>query len=108
MRLVLVLALLHGLAPGLGELAETVIHYAVEGHLAHSDADRGDLGALGSEHGCGGSQHLCGCCASQTFVAQPATGSATVLPSQGAAPTDGRRLVSLHEPAPLRRPPIAS
>jgi hypothetical protein len=47
MRLLLVLTLLHGLAPGLGELAESVVHYVAEGHLAHSAADHGDLGCQG-------------------------------------------------------------
>ena len=70
MRLALVLALIHGLVPGLGELAEAGVHYVVKGHLAHSDADHGDLGDVGDEHGCGGAQHLCGCCASQVVGEQ--------------------------------------
>lgn len=108
MRLVLILALIHGLAPGLGEIAETAVHYVVEGHLAHSDADQGDLGELGHEHGCGGTQHLCGCCSSQAFVAQPAVATPEALVSREMAPTRGERLVSLHAPAPPLRPPIAS
>jgi hypothetical protein len=107
-RLALVLALIHGLVPGLGEIAETAVHYVVEGHLAHSDADQGDLGDVGDEHGCGGVQHLCGCCASQLFVAQPAFSPLGVLASREPTPVDGWRLVSLHDPAPPRRPPIAS
>lgn len=108
MRLVLVLALIHGLAPGLGEIAETVAHYAAEGHLAHSDADRGDLGDLGHEHGCGGTQHLCDCCASQAFVAQPTVATPEGFVPRESAPMHGEQLVSLHDPAPPRRPPIAS
>jgi hypothetical protein len=107
-RLALVLALIHGLVPGLGEIAETAVHYVVEGHLAHSDADQGDLGDVGHEHGCGGAQHLCDCCASQAFVAQPVSSTLGVLASHEPTPTVGARLVSLHDPAPPRRPPIAS
>lgn len=108
MRVVLVLALIHGLVPGLGEIAETVVHYAAEGHLAHSAADHGDLGDLGHEHGCGGTQHLCGCCTSLVFVAQPTLSASGVMPASEAPAVDGRRLVSIHDPAPPRRPPIAS
>lgn len=107
-RLVLVLALIHGLVPGLGELVETAVHYAVEGHLAHSDADSCDPGEAGREHGCGGAQHLCGCCASQVFVAQPPSSPLGALGSREPRPADLSRLVSLHDPAPPRRPPIAS
>ena len=108
MRLALVLALIHALVPGLGEIAETAVHYVVEGHLAHSDADQGDLGDVGHEHGCGGAQHLCGCCASQVFVAQPVSSSLGALASSEPTPVAGRQLVSLHAPAPPRRPPIAA
>ncbi len=108
MRLALVLALIHGFVPGLGEIVETVVHYAVEGHLAHSAADQGDLGDVGHEHGCGGAQHLCDCCFSQAFVAQPVASASRALPSRGITPTDAWQLVSLHDPAPPHRPPIAS
>lgn len=108
MRLALVLALIHGLVPGLGELAEAAVHYVVAGHLAHSDADHGDLGDVGDEHGCGGAQHLCGCCASQAFVAQPVPSPAGVVAGRESAPVASWQLVSLHDPAPPRRPPIAS
>jgi hypothetical protein len=108
MRLALVVALIHGLVPGLGEVAEAAVHYAAEGHLAHSDADRGDLGDLGHEHGCGTTVHLCDCCASQVLVAQPVQAAPAAPASTGAARIEGPRLVSLHHPAPPRRPPIAS
>jgi len=108
MRLVLLLALVHGLVPGLAEIAETAIHYATEGHLAHSEADHGDLGDVGREHGCGGARHHCGCCASQAFVAHPAPSTPSPSPSREGTSVDGLRFVSLHHPAPPRRPPIAS
>lgn len=108
MRLALVLALIHGMVPGLGELAEKVVHYVVEAHLAHSEADRGGLADLGSERCCGGSQHLCDCCVSQVFVAQSAAAAPGALASCEKTPVDHWQLVSLHDPAPPRRPPIAS
>jgi hypothetical protein len=108
MRLLLVLMLVTGLVPGLGEVAETAVHLAVGGHLAHTAADQGDLGDLGDEHGCGTTEHHCSCCTSQALglgvagVVLPASAPAARLP--GAC----RRLATLHEPAPPYRPPIAS
>lgn len=108
MRLALVILLVNGLVPALGEVAETLAHYVVEGHLAHTDADCGDLGDQGHEHGCGTTQHLCGCCASQVIGAAPAAVEVRpALPGLGWVPA-GPVLVSLHHPTPPYRPPIAS
>lgn len=108
MRLALVILLVHGLAPALGEVVETAAHYALEGHLAHTAADQGDLGDQGDEHGCGTTQHHCGCCASQAVTAVPATPEERpVSPALGWVPA-GASLTSLNDPAPPRRPPIAS
>jgi len=108
MRLLLVLWLATGLAPGLGEVAESAVHLATAGHLAHSDADHGDLGDQGDEHGCGATHHLCGCCASQAVAAPPVVRLRTgPAPARGPSST-ARALVSLHEPTPPYRPPIAS
>jgi hypothetical protein len=107
-RLLLILLLIGGLAPALGEVAEAVVHYAVEGHLAHSAADQGDLGELGDEHGCGTTQHRCGCCTSQTVLSADGvwlTVSQVVAAGPAVAPA---ALASLHEPTPPFRPPIRS
>lgn len=108
MRFLLVMWLAVGMTPGLGEIAETVVHLATSGHLAHSDADNGDLGNQGDEHGCGTTQHLCGCCASQV-VSSSSRPEVAVSPvpvaGKASVPTP---LDSLHEPAPPFRPPIAS
>ena len=69
MRFLLVIALIHGLVPGFGELVETAAHYAKTGHLAHSDSDHGDLGDQGAEHGCSPTAHHCACCTAQAVVA---------------------------------------
>lgn len=106
-RLLLVLMLVHGLAPGLAELGEAVVHYARAGHLAHSDADQGDLGEQGHEHGCGTTQHRCACCASQP-MAQP--GAVVVASLEGAAtrPFVARELtIAPREPDRPFRPPIS-
>jgi len=108
MRLVLVLALIHGLAPGLGEAAEAVVHYAAEGHLAHSDADQGDLGDQGHHHGCGTTQHQCGCCPSQAAAVPAGTASDAAAPAVAEQTPSGDALASVHEPTPPFRPPIAS
>jgi hypothetical protein len=108
MRLLLVMWLVVGLAPGLGEVAETAVHLATSGHLAHSDADRGDLGTQGDEHGCGTTQHHCGCCASQVVVwAAACELSVSPAAAAGLSVTPGS-LASLHEPTPPFRPPILS
>jgi len=108
MRFLLVMWLAVGMAPGLGEVAETIVHLSTSGHLAHSDADHGDLGDLGKEHGCGTTQHHCGCCTSQVFAsAPPVEASATAAMMPGLAPSPGT-LSSLDEPEPPFRPPILS
>jgi hypothetical protein len=108
LRFLLVMWLALGLAPGFGEVAETLVHLATSGHLAHSDADQGDLGDQGDEHGCGTTQHHCGCCASQVVASAPRVEvvRSTVL-APGLAPSV-ETLASLHEPTPPFRPPIAS
>lgn len=108
MRFLLVMWLAIGLAPGLGEVAETVVHLATSGHLPHTDADRGDLGDQGHEHGCGTTQHQCGCCASQEVAVAPrfAVGQGPLARAGRASSPDP--LASIHEPTPPFRPPIAS
>jgi hypothetical protein len=108
MRLLLVLMLVTGLVPGLGEVAETAVHLAVGGHLAHTAADRGDLGDLGDEHGCGTTEHHCSCCASQVVIAASGAVALPVAPPDAPHPVAGPSLASLHAPAPPSRPPIAS
>jgi hypothetical protein len=107
-RILLVATLVLGLVPGLGEVAEAAVHYAVEGHLAHSDADRGDLGDLGHEHGCGTTGHHCDCCASQLVIAPAAATPLAAAPPASRPPVERDRLASLQAPAPPHRPPIAS
>jgi len=108
MRSLLVVWLAVGLAPGLGEAAETAIHLATSGHLAHSDADHGDLGHQGDEHGCGATQHHCGCCASQVVAPASAGGLSVSLAVATGLSVSPDALVSLHEPTPPFRPPINS
>jgi hypothetical protein len=132
MRYLLVLWLAIGVAPGVREVAEDVAHLVTAGHLAHSGADhdrdeqgcdhgcsaaqhhcgccasQGDPGEQGCDHGCGTTEHRCGCCASQGVATAPiAVQRAPFLAAEGRAPADAR-LVSLHEPSPPLRPPIAS
>ena len=108
MRLLLIITLINGLVPALGEVAETAVHLAVEGHLAHTDADQGDLGDQGDEHGCGTTEHHCACCTSQAVAPVPGEGLLVVNRSAAQVPGKHERLASLNEPAPPYRPPIAS
>lgn len=106
-RLFLVLMLVHGLAPGFAEVGEAVVHYARTGHIAHTDADRGDLGDQGSEHGCGTTQHYCACCGTQVVVS---AGEAVVvsLDAGTSQPVDPPELkLVTRDPARPFRPPIS-
>jgi hypothetical protein len=105
-RLLLILTLIHGLAPSLGELAESAIHFAVEGHPAHSEAANCQLGERGDEHGCGTTEHHCSCCASQVVMAPPVRAEQAVALRGARTVAVHAGLVSLHEPAPPFRPPI--
>jgi hypothetical protein len=108
MRILLVMWLAVGLAPGLGEVAETAVHFATAGHLPHTNADQGDLGNQGDEHGCGTTRHHCGCCASQVLVAAHAGAFAVSLVVAQGSSVAPAALASLHEPTPPFRPPILS
>jgi hypothetical protein len=106
-RIVLVLVLVHGLVPDLAELGEAAVHYARTGHVAHTAADRGDLGEQDDEHGCGTTQHRCTCCASQALAA-PA-GAAVVAVAAEPEPTAAAAAFEPPSRDPRRpfRPPIS-
>ena len=107
-RVVLVLMLVHGLAPGLAEVGEAVVHYVRTGHVAHTAADAGDLGDQGAEHGCGTTQHNCTCCPTQA-IAQAGEVAIALLEADGG----GKALAPVEltltacEPARPFRPPIS-
>ncbi|HSD22530.1 MAG TPA: hypothetical protein VLC54_20940 [Anaeromyxobacter sp.] len=107
MRVLLVLMLMHGLAPGLAEIGEAVVHYARTGHVAHTAADDGDLGDQGAEHGCGTLHHHCTCCETQPVV--PADhGVVASLDVPGSRPLAPRELsIAARDPARPFRPPIS-
>jgi len=107
LRLALVLLLVHGMVPALGETAEAVVHFVETGHLAHTAADQGDLGDQGGEHGCSPTEHRCTCCAAQPVVlanagrAVPAPVAVATGAGASALPWPSRAL------EPPFRPPIA-
>jgi hypothetical protein len=107
MRLLLVLVLIHGLVPAFGEVAEAVAHYATTGHLAHSEADEGDLGDQGGEHGCSPTSHRCACCAPQPFVATPARQVVRIAWTPNRLPPAEAEQVAPRAPDRPFRPPIA-
>ena len=107
MKALLVIALIHGLVPAFGELVEATVHYATTGHLAHSDADHGDLGDQGAEHGCSPTAHHCDCCAAQAVVApRPHTGTTVTWRELPWSPSNVDRAASRSLDPPFR-PPIA-
>ena len=64
LRTLLLFTLIFSLAPSVGEVVETVVHRAVEGHWAHS-VPHGDEQVGSDEHGCSPMAHLCHCCPTQ-------------------------------------------
>jgi hypothetical protein len=106
-RWVFTLWLAVGMAPGLGEVAESAVHLAISGHLAHTDAEH-DLADQGREHGCDTTQHHCSCCASQVAAATPPAGGPRPTVQAVRALPRQATLSSIHLPAPPTRPPIYS
>ena len=107
MRLLLVLLLIHGLVPAFGEVVEAVVHYATTGHLGHFDADEGNLGDQGGEHGCCPTSHRCACCAPQPVVATPAGQVVRVAWTPSRLPPVEAGQVAQRAPDRPFRPPIA-
>jgi len=108
MRVALLVLIVNGLVPGLGEVVESAVHFAVEGHLPHGDVECADLGDQGDEHGCGTTEHLCSCCVSLSFLAPAAGFAPLVAQPRPHGHRAGDRVASLDPPAPPLRPPIAS
>lgn len=107
MRVFVLLLLVRGIVPGLPELGEAVVHYVRAGHIAHTSADKGDLGDQGAEHGCGTTLHTCTCCPTQS-MAQPGNVVVGALRSGFSAPVPaGEVTIGLGEPARPFRPPIS-
>ena len=108
MRTLVALLLIHGMDPALGEVVESAVHFAMAGHLAHSDADHGDLGNQGDEHGCGTTEHRCQCCSSQVVAPPASTDVAHRAPSARRMFAPTASLITADDPSPPYRPPIAS
>jgi hypothetical protein len=106
-RALLVALLVHGLAPGLAEVAEGVAHYAATGHAAHSPLDQGDLGDQGEEHGCGTTQHRCACCATQALAAPTRVILPALRSPRAHPPPPADAALAVRAPARPFRPPIA-
>jgi hypothetical protein len=105
-RWLLVAVLIHGLAPGIAEAAEAVVHYVETGHLAHSPGEE-DLGEQGPEHSCGVVFHHCGCCAAMTVLPQDRSEVSGPLPAaRDAAPVAATARANRALDPPFR-PPIA-
>jgi hypothetical protein len=107
LRWLLVLTLVHGLVPGLAEAGETVVHYVRTGHVAHSPADRGDLGDQGPEHGCGSTQHHCTCCATQLVVPATEVVVGSMQSGEGRPVAPAELILAVREPSRPFRPPIS-
>jgi hypothetical protein len=106
-RLLLILALIGGLIPSLGEAVEVVVHYATTGHMAHSPGET-DLGDLGTEHGCGPMAHFCRCCPSQHVLPPVAPRQAVGTRERDASMRGPEQKMALGVHRRLLRPPITT
>lgn len=108
MRLIVALALLFAVTPGMTEVAESVAHAIGHGDLPHhEDADTDPLGC--DEHTCTPLFHACGCHASMSAQASGTT-AYPASARDGMAQNVLALVASLGratEPPPLR-PPIAA
>lgn len=104
-RVLVLLSVLHGLVPGLGEVVESVVHLATAGHLAHTPGEE-DLGEQGPEHSCGTTLHTCGCCATQPVAPSGRFVIAGDVRRDERRPGRDARLVVQLESARPFRPPI--
>lgn len=93
------------MAPGAGELAENVIHFAAHGHSAHA-VDDADHEPQGDEHGCSGPFHFCQCHSSVSFVLADGLADLTVPDLQQHFWHDTTAKADGH-PSSLFRPPNA-
>ena len=107
LRWLLVIVLIHGIAPSIAEAAEAVVHLAKTGHIAHSLACEDDLGDQGREHSCGATYHRCDCCTASpsTAAARGELMSPARVPS--ASPGESVRSFARRALEPPFRPPIS-
>jgi hypothetical protein len=106
-RLLLVIALVHGLAPGFAEVGEAVVHWTLTGHAPHSAEDRGDLGEQGPEHGCGTTQHRCDCCSAHPLAQTAPVAIALAGDRRGDPAAPPPRAPAPRAPPRPFRPPIS-
>ena|GEM_PF-3321319 len=104
LRLLLLLLLVNGLVPALGEALELAVHYAVAGHVAHGPGET-DLEG-GKEHGCGPTEHHCRCCVSQSLMPAALPGLVLLEPREAPRTPFVHDAVADATRARLLRPPI--
>jgi hypothetical protein len=104
-RWLLLAILINGLAPGIAEAGEAVVHYVQTGHLAHSPGEE-DLDDQGPEHSCGVVFHQCGCCTAMTVLPHDGAGAGEPAPMVERAALVNRTRVVTRSLEPPLRPPI--
>lgn len=113
MRILVALALLFAVTPGMSELAEGVVHAVGHGDLPHHDdvegalGDGHDEGMGGDEHTCTSLFHACGCHAAMSAQITATSSQAHPAGDQSLSipPTLVSAVGRVGEPPPLR-PPI--
>lgn len=106
MRILLVIVTLQGLVPGLGAVAAGLVDVATATAPTVGLACERDEGHSSSEHGCGVTLHLCGCCASETVVVSAAAIARELQPVAGLM-SRAEQQPAQREPDPPFRPPIS-
>lgn len=104
-RMIVVIMALRGLVPGLGAVATDYADVLAAGEPTVAvTCDRGD-GHSSSEHGCGVTLHLCGCCASETVLISAASIVRPLHPVSKVMLSAERQLAQREPDRPFR-PPI--
>jgi hypothetical protein len=106
-RVLLLIVLVNGLVPAMGEAVESVSHYARTGHVAHGAEDAGAPCESSREHGCSDTEHHCTCCAGMPVLSLPRAMAAAPTESAAGAPPAALGNPNARALEPPYRPPIA-
>ncbi len=105
MRRIVLILVLHGLLPGLGP-ATAAAGVPARGEPTVTAATAPGEGHSDSEHGCGVTLHLCGCCVSQPVAVPTVAADLRELAPAKSRTPGVERLAPRREPARPFRPPI--
>jgi hypothetical protein len=105
-RVLLILLIVNGLVPSLGETVAAIALARAE-HVEHGRDGAGAPCDDSRERGCTTTEHHCACCAGMPVLPRPGLAAALTLASAGEAPAALAEGPSTRSLEPPYRPPIA-